>query len=200
MGGQHQNNNYMEQGGNKNVIESGGEIEVQTGGVLDLQSGSTITEAGTVTQTGTRTVETGGSIVLESGATLVAESGALVDQVAGATFVIGAEAANVINVGIVLTDALGVALAVHAHVRAYLSDTVTTGAGIAGTAPATSVAIGTDGFIISEDVSKQAWQLQSNIVGAIDLDITETGTDTWYLVVVLPNGLQIVSGAITFAA
>lgn len=33
---------YIENGGNKLVVESGGEIEVQSGGTLDLQSGAVI--------------------------------------------------------------------------------------------------------------------------------------------------------------
>ena len=83
------------------------------------------------------------------------------------------------------------------HVMAYLSDD-SGGIGISGTAPATSVAIGTDGAIIKELTTKLAWLLQSETDGDIDLTITETGADTWYLVVVLPNGTQVVSDAITF--
>lgn len=34
---------HMEQGGNKQVCESGGEMEIQSGGVLDVQSGAKVT-------------------------------------------------------------------------------------------------------------------------------------------------------------
>lgn len=118
---------------------------------------------------------------------------------AGATMVVGTESSNAINVTIQLTDADGADLAAIGHVRAYLSDTVTTGIGISGTAPATSVAIGTDGAIIVEEVTKLAWWLQSEADGDIDLTITETGADTWYLVIVFADGTQAVSDAITFA-
>lgn len=115
------------------------------------------------------------------------------------TITVGTEADNAINVQIQLKDTGNADLAVMGHVTAYLSDDAD-GIGISGTAPATSVAIGTDGAIIKELTTKLAWILQSEADGDIDLTITETGGDTWYLVVVLPNGSQVVSDAITFAA
>lgn len=120
------------------------------------------------------------------------------NTVAGVSFVIGTEAANVINVGVQLEDADGVAVAAVGVVTAFLSDD-SGGDSISGTAPATSVAIGTDGAIIVELTTKLAWILQSESDGDIDIDITETGVDTWFLVVVLANGTQVVSAAITFA-
>jgi hypothetical protein len=45
----------------------------------------------------------------------------------------------------------------------------------------------------------KAFELTSEADGDIDIDIVEAGVATWYLVVVLPNGLLSVSGAITFA-
>lgn len=144
-------------------------------------------------------VESGGKISVESGGIVDIQAGATIGSICGATFVIGAEDTNVINVGIQLTDANGDDLAVIGYVTAFLSDAAT-GIGIAGTAPATSTAIGTDGAIILTHVTDQAWLLQSEADGDIDLDITETDADTWYLVVVLPNGLHVVSDAITFAA
>jgi len=45
----------------------------------------------------------------------------------------------------------------------------------------------------------KAWMLTSESDGDIDLVVTEAGAATWYLVLVLPNGKRIVSGAITFA-
>jgi len=135
----------------------------------------------------------------QGGDALVCDSGGNMGRVCGATVTIGAEATNVINVGIQLTDAKGEDLDEVVCVHAFLSD-ASTGIGISGTAPATSVAVGTDGAIIEENVTKLAWLLQSESDGDIDLDITETGADTWYLVIVLPDGTQVVSDAITFAA
>ena len=43
---------YMEQGGNKQVVASGGEIEVQSGGVIDVESGGALKLAGTAISAG----------------------------------------------------------------------------------------------------------------------------------------------------
>jgi hypothetical protein len=137
--------------------------------------------------------------ILDGVTSTAAELNTLDAALAGATFTVGAEDTNVITVNIQLVDAAGVALAHLANVFAYLSDD-STGIAISGQAPATSVAAGTDGAIIVEHTSKLAWTLQSEADGDIDLVITETGTYTWYLVIVLPNGNLAVSGAITFAA
>lgn len=112
-------------------------------------------------------------------------------------FVIGTQAGDVINVGLQLNDAAGSALATRASVFAYLSDDAN-GDSIAGTAPDGGVAVGTDGLAIPLVASK-AWLLTSEADGDIDLSITESGADTWYLIVVLPNGKLAASGAITFA-
>ena len=85
------------------------------------------------------------------------------------------------------------------NVFAYLSD-ASTGIAIPSAAPDDSVVIGTDGDIILEHVTDLAWDLQSEADGDIDINIKDvTGTPTWYLVVVMPSGLQVVSTAITFA-
>lgn len=144
--------------------------------------------------------EQGGDVmVVESGGAIDVQRGGNIGRICGATCTVGAEAANVINVAIQLTDAQGNDLDEVGTVFAFLSD-ASTGIGISGTAPVTSVAIGTDGAIIKEHTTKLAWTLQSEADGDIDLDITETGADTWYLVIVLPDGTSVVSDAITFAA
>ena len=121
------------------------------------------------------------------------ESGA----VNAVSFTIGAEAANVINVGIQLKDK-GLDVAERVSVLAYLSDDAN-GDSVAGTAP-TSVAIGTDGVAIPL-VAGKCFLLTSEADGDIDIDITlSAGADTWYLVIVLPDGRLVPSGAITFAA
>lgn len=113
-------------------------------------------------------------------------------------FTIGAETGgNTINVGIQLKDK-GVDLSRRASVLAYLSDDAN-GDSIAGTAPSGGVAIGTDGLAIPL-VANKAFQLVSEADGDIDLDIVEASGDTWYLIVVLPDGRLVASNAITFAA
>ena len=112
-------------------------------------------------------------------------------------FVIGAEAANVINVGIQLKDSAGVDLAVRGAITAYLSDDAN-GDSIAATAPSGGVAIGTDEVSIPL-IAGKAFQLVSEADGDIDIDITEAGIDTWYLILAMPDGRLIASTAITFA-
>ncbi len=126
----------------------------------------------------------------------VADLNALTNALAGATFVIGAEGGNVINVGIQLEDADGVDLAARSSLFAYLSDDAN-GDSVAGTAPDGNVAVGTDGVLIPV-VADKAFQLVSEADGDIDLNIGEAAADTWYLVLVMPNGSLVVSGAITF--
>ena len=115
-----------------------------------------------------------------------------------ATFTVGAEDTNSINVAVQLTDETGDDVAEINHVRAYLSDSAT-GDGVCATAPDGDIAVGTDGTIIYEDVADKVFQIQTEADGEFDVDIGEASTGTWYLVVILPNGTQAVSGAITFA-
>lgn len=116
-----------------------------------------------------------------------------------ATIVVGAEAADVINVTIQLKEAKsGEDLAARGAVFAYLSDDAN-GDSIAATAPSANVAIGTDGVLIPV-VADKAFCLVSEADGDIDLDIGEAGADTWYLILVMPDGRLEASGAITFAA
>ncbi len=116
-----------------------------------------------------------------------------------ATMTVGAEAGGgtTINVAIQLQDVNHIDLAVRGQVRAYLSNDAY-GDSIATSAPSGGVAIGTDGLAIPLVTSK-CWLLTSESDGDIDITITEAGVATWYLVLVLPDGSLLVSGAITFA-
>ena len=163
----------------KSDVELSGDTSVESGGSLDIESGGTFKIAGTA--------------VTASAAELNKLDAAPFDV----DFTIGSEAGNVINVGLQLNDAGGTALATRASVFAYLSDDAN-GDSLAGTAPDGGWAIGTDGLLMSVEANKSA-MLVSEADGDIDINITESGADTWYLVVVLPNGLLTASGAITFA-
>lgn len=147
---------------------------------------------------GTQVTATASELNILDGVTATAAELNLNDnQVAGATFTIGSEAADVINVGIQLTDAAGSDMATRAGVDFYLSDSAT---GDTVVAAATSLAIGTDGVAI-EYVSNSAGKLISEADGDIDLDIGDaSGAATYYLVLLMPNGSLVVSDAITFAA
>lgn len=122
-----------------------------------------------------------------------------VDTLAGAIgsaiITIGAEAANVINVGIQLKDADGADLAVRSTLYAYLSDDAN-GDSIVATAPDGGVAIGTDGLAVPL-VANKAFMLTSESDGDIDLNITESGAKTEYLILITPNGKLVASTAIT---
>ena len=121
---------------------------------------------------------------------------AVVGGVGGVEFTVGASDTG--TVGIQLVDHSGDDLAVRGSVFAYLSDDAN-GDSIAGTAPSGGVAIGTDGVLIPV-VAGKAFFLCSEADGDIDIVLTEAAADTWYLVVVLPNGTHRVSGAIVFTA
>lgn len=115
----------------------------------------------------------------------------------GATFVIGAEGGDVINVGIQLEDADGADLAVRGCVYAYISDDAN-GDSVTASVPDGGVTIGTDGLAVPL-VADQVFMLTSEADGDIDLDLDESGTPTFYLIVRLANGKLAASAAITFA-
>jgi len=116
-----------------------------------------------------------------------------------ATIAVGAEAADVINVAIQLegSDGLGADLGVAGSVQFYMSDDAD-GSSIAAAAASAGIAIGTDGLMI-EWTANLAGLLVSEADGDIDVDVSEVGVDTWYLVLVMPNGELVISDAITFA-
>jgi hypothetical protein len=119
------------------------------------------------------------------------------NQVEGATIAVGAEAGDVINVTVQLTDAAGADIAFRGAVPFYMSDDAN-GDSIAAAAASAGIAIGTDGLMI-EWTANLAGLLVSEADGDIDIDIGEAGVATWYLIVVLPNGKLVASSAITFA-
>ncbi|TXH52453.1 MAG: hypothetical protein E6Q97_16020 [Desulfurellales bacterium] len=114
-----------------------------------------------------------------------------------ATFTVGAEAANAINVAVQLKDGQGVALARAAALPWYLA-TNATGLTPATSAPNGGTAAGTNGKII-EWTAELSGLMVFTAAGQANINITDSGTPTLYLVVVLPGGILAVSGAITFA-
>lgn len=120
---------------------------------------------------------------------------AISKNISGVTFTIGAEAANVINVGLQIEGpSQGEAFDGTGGVILWLSDD-TAGQTLA-TAPDT-VAIGTDGTLVT--IGTNLYFAICEVDGDIDIDITETLADTFYMNVLMPNGEVITSGAITFA-
>lgn len=119
--------NVLNQGGELWEVE--GELDIKSGGILDIKSGGYLKLNGTDITSA------------------LDEMGELAGTPAGASFVIGAEGGQVINVGIQLEDAAGAAIAVRGHVRGYLSDDAN-GDTPAVTLPNGGMAIGTDGALI----------------------------------------------------
>lgn len=117
-----------------------------------------------------------------------------------ATLSVGAEANDVINVAIQLkNDKTRADLSARAAVRMYLSDDAN-GDSVVATAPSGAVATGTDGVL--HDIgggSKKVFLLISEADGDIDVNLTESGAKTLYMILVMPNGRLIASGPITFA-
>lgn len=116
-----------------------------------------------------------------------------------ASFTIGAEGSNAINVVIQLKDDKSQNdCAARKSVFGYLSADAN-GDAIAGTAPDGGWAIGTDGLLIPVVASKAAIFV-SESDGDIDVTITHAaGALTVYLILVMPNGRLVASSAITFA-
>lgn len=114
-----------------------------------------------------------------------------------ASFTVGAEVANAIAVTVQLSDRKnGGDMSERINVAWYLSadangDTI-------AAAPSSGIAIGTDGLLI-EWTANVAGMVTSEADGDIDVVLTEAGTGTWYLALVMPDGKLYVSGAITFA-
>lgn len=113
-----------------------------------------------------------------------------------ATFSVGAEASNAINVAIQMRDGNGKDLTTRAAVPWYLSSDANGDA--VASATSGGIAIGTDGLLL-EWTSNISGLVISESDGDIDVTLTESSTGTWYLVLVMPNGSLSVSGAITFA-
>lgn len=148
---------------------------------------------------GTAVTSTAAELNILDGATVVAgELNNLAGAFCGATISVGSEAANVINVAIQLDQTGGVALASRAACYAYLSDDAN-GDSVVATAHSSSPAIGTDGVLMPV-VTDKCFMLVSESDGDIDIDFTEIGSKTVYLVLVMPNGSLVVSDAITHAA
>ena len=138
----------------------------------------------------------GDELVLKNGGKINVLDGGLIDAIQ-AVYTIGAEATNVINVGIQLNDGEGNALTSARSLPWYLASD-TAGLDPATTAPNVGTAIGTDGALI-ESVANLSGIAISEADGDIDVDIEDSGTPTFYFVLVTPDGRLLVSAAITFA-
>lgn len=115
-----------------------------------------------------------------------------------ASFTIGTESADTINVAVQLKDARGKAIAQVAKVDVYLASD-SGGATLTPTATTSALAIGTNGKLLGILTTGKVCSVISDASGRFDLNIIQTATPTYYLVVVMPDGSISVSSAITFA-
>ena len=114
-----------------------------------------------------------------------------------ATITVGTEVTNAIAVTVQLKDGNGDNIDAISGFQWYLSGD-SAGAGIVGTAPTGGVAAGASGKI-AEVLADKAGFMLTSATGAAILTLTDSGTPTFYLVVILPTGKTVISSAITFA-
>ena len=118
------------------------------------------------------------------------------NDLSSADIAIGVQDTDTINVAIQLQDENGDPLAESMSLFGFLCD-ATDGLDPTATAPDGHVAAGTEGGCIHL-VTDKVFLLNTNAAGVVDVDVIESGADTWYLVLVFPNGERILSDAITF--
>lgn len=117
--------------------------------------------------------------------------------VADATITVGAEASDVRAITIQLKNGYGrnINFAAEVDVAVLLN---AAGTDYAATGGSTGIAIGASGKL-QQIIAKKRFKARSTTAGVIALTWTDTGTEAAYLGVILPNGKQVVSTALTNA-
>lgn len=116
----------------------------------------------------------------------------------GAKFSISAEVANARTASIQFVDREnGNELAERVAAMFYLADDVN-GDTPSAVAPSGGLAAGTDGAVIEWATNLSGWAI-SEVDGDLDITITEAGVKSYYLILVMPDGKLVSSGAIAFA-
>lgn len=122
----------------------------------------------------------------------------------GALITVGSEAADAIAVTVQLIGPNGKGLTHRASVRAYLSDDAH-GDSVVATEPSGAITAGVSGLIVpiltgaaAAELAKTHLSLTSGANGKVDISLTNVGAKTVYLILVLPNGGLVASGAITW--
>jgi hypothetical protein len=102
------------------------------------------------------------------------------------TFTVGTELADAITVTGQLKSRSGRVLSSRRAVKWYLSSS-STGAALSS-APSGGIAIGATGGPLIEDVTDVSGFVTTNATGAFSVVVTDSGTSSIYLVIVLPDG------------
>lgn len=135
------------------------------------------------------------------GGTAVDATAAEINEVAGiavsATFQIATETTDTITVTCQLLDGNGDDEVLASTLWGFVSGD-SGGVGIVGTAPSGGIAAGTDGTFVAEPVANKLFLAESESDGDLDVVFDEAGDNSFYLVLILPNGRNVVSGEIDF--
>ena len=113
-----------------------------------------------------------------------------------ATITVPAISSDTFAVTIQLKDWAGNDLEEAAHIHCYVSSTSTGLDPTAISAEITTTSGGDGATLVS--LAKYSWELISEADGDIAIDVTDDGSDTLYLVLVMPDGRLVVSGALAF--
>jgi len=118
-----------------------------------------------------------------------------------AEFTIGSESNDTISVNVQFLDWNGDPLTNPTGILAYVSTSADGCSvdGIGSNGQSLAISSGGDGTLL-ELVNKKLYWLVPSSSGSIDIDFSDTGDATYYLVLVLPNGKLAISDAITFTA
>jgi hypothetical protein len=159
---------YMTDGGDKQVIASGGELDVESGGAFKIA----------------------GTAVTASAAELNGDSA----KVTTFTMAAASAAANVSEVTITAKDAAGATLAGVHNFDLWLSDAAT-GAGLTGTAASGTVtAKSASGEVVGTYTAKKALRVQTLATGIFILEITDTGKTAYKVAAAAPGTGKTVVG------
>ena len=110
---------------------------------------------------------------------------------------VGVESSSVVNVAVQFNDRADVAMAAAVHAHVYFTDDA---AGQTLPTALDTVAIGTDGTLVSTDTTGIAFTFASEADGDLDIDCTQNAADTLYMHIVCPDGSLKTSSVITFGA
>ena len=124
-------------------------------------------------------------------------SRALSSTVENATITVGAEASDIRAITIQLKNGWGrnINFAAEVDVVVLLN---AAGTDYAATGGSTGIAIGASGKL-QQIIAKKRFKARSTTAGVTALTWTDTGTEAAFLGVILPNGKQVVSAALTNA-
>ena len=162
-------------------------IYIQSGADGKLTIASDGTGADDITLSGSVTF--GSTVTLDSTTLTVtgSELNALDGNAQNATFTVGGETSNTITIAVQINDGASspAAIAKRQGLFWYLSSD-STGDTLA-TAPTGGIAAGTDGTLI-ETLDNQAGYVITEADGDADFVLTDSGTNDFYLNIVMPNG------------